>query len=801
MQEMPKDIQPEETHLKDYLDVLRRRRLAVLLCFLSVVLAVAAYTLGVYPTYESTATIMLDENNKDMGIPFLGLGEVSQTQEKLNTQVKVLQSRTVAENAVKRVGLRLQVQPEERMYNLLLKHLTSGPANGKPPAAPSGIRLTGVRVDEGAPAGEYTATFEDDRRFAVTDDTGAVIGKGEIGQPFSGRGVAFVASGSVGPGKHFRFTVVPLSSAAGALGSSMRVSPVRNSKLIEIKVTWNNAAMARDIGDAVIAAYKDLMVSKRTREASQVLAFVEDQTKDVEKGLVKAEDNLRKFKEKQGIVALDADVQAALAQVAAYERDYRTAQNYRKQAEIVLAAIQAPGPFSEKEALFSLGAGLNSNLLVNLGTALSDLTARRSALLSSLKEQHPRVIEVTRQIEDVKQRITAELSSLLNTLKVSERDQQANLRRYEDKIRQLPSAEKELFGLLRMTKVGQDMNAFLLQKRAEMSVTKASELGNFWVVDAASAPGGPAKPRLLLNALLAVVIGGMLSVGLAFFLDYLDTSVKTPEQLTQITRLPFLGTVFHVTQNGQPADRPVVLADPRSPATEAFLAVRTNLLFTFLGDEKKLIVVTSSVPAEGKTFVTANLGVVLAQQGKRVLMVEGDLRKPGLSKVFRLERSPGLTSVLVSGTIESGALPVLSTSLAGLDIIPSGDLPPNPTDLLGSERMRRFLATARDLYDVVLIDTPPALGFSDALVLGGQAEGVIFVTRSGEVQRDILKEAIERFASVDTKLLGIVLNDVQPFDSRHYGYRYKYYAYYESDGKRIKKKRRLHPSKSRHGAD
>jgi capsular exopolysaccharide synthesis family protein len=786
MQDIAQDLPPqEETHLKDYLDVLWRRRVVVLAAFAAVVLAVGVYSLGVYPTYESTATIMLDDE-KGAGIPFLELSEFTRTDERVNTQVKVLQSRTVAENVVQRVGLRLQREPQERMYRLLLKRLTASRANGKP-EPPSGVRLKAVRVDEAAAAGEYTATFEDETRFAVTDQAGAAAGAGALGSSFSGRGFAFTAEGKGKPGKRFHFTIVSLPLAMEALAGSMKVSPIRNSALLEMKVIWNDAAMAREVGDAVIAAYKDIMVSKRTREASQVLAFIEDQTKDVEKDLLKAEENLRKFKEKQGIIALEADVKSALERVAGYEKEFKSVQNYRKQAEIVLASLHGSGTFSEKEGLFSLGAGLNNNLLVALGTKLSELTVRRSALLSGLKDQHPRVIEVTREVENVKQRIAAELSGLIASLKASEKELQANLRQHEDKVRNLPAAEKELFGLERLTRVGQAMNSFLLQKRAEMSVTKASELGNFWVVDPASMPDRPAKPRLKLNLLLAIVAGGMCSLMLAFFLDYLDTSVKTPEQLAQVAGLPFLGTVFHVAGNGKPAAQPAVLADPRSAVTEAFLAVRTNLLFTFLGEEKKVLLVTSTVPSEGKTFVTANLGAVLAKMDKRVLLVEADLRKPGLSRAFGVERSPGLTNVLLSGV--AAGLPAIGTAVPGLDIMPAGDLPPNPTDLLGSDRMQRFLDAARERYDVVLIDTPPALGFSDALVLGGKAEGIVFVARSGQVQRDILKEALDRFASLDAKLLGIILNDVQPFDTRHYGYRYKYYAYYEEDGKRTKKRR------------
>ncbi len=789
---MPRGMPFEEKHLKDYLDVLWRRRLVVLLCFAGVVLAVGAYSLARYPIYESTATVMLD-GEKRAAIPFLDLGEGDRTDQTVNTQVKVLQSRTVAENVVKRAGLRLELRPEERMYHLLLKRWAGGHANGKSGEAPPGVRLKAVHVENAAPVEEYTGTFEDEARFTVTDRAGVAIGRGEIGVRFSGPGFAFTADGRGRSGKQFRFAVVSLAAAVGAFRASTKIAPVRNSVLLEIRVARGDPVLARDVGDAVIAAYKDIMVSKRTREASQVLAFIEDQTRDVGKELLKAEENLSKFKERQGIVALEAAAQVALAQVTGYEKEYRSVQNYRKQAEIVLAALQTPGPFSESEALLSLGAGLNNGVIAGLAGKLTELTGRRSALLAGLREQHPRVIEVNREIDNVKQRTGAEVSGLITSLKASEKELQANLRQYEEKIRHLPKAEKELFGLERLTRVGQAMNSFLLQKRAELSVTRASELGNFWVVDAASLPGGPARPQLMFNMLLAMMTAGVLSVCLAFFLDYLDTSVKTPDQVAQLTGLPFLGTVFHVSANGKPATGPVVLADPRSPVAEAFLAVRTNLLFTFLGEEKKVLLVTSSVPSEGKTFVTANLGAALAQLDKRVLMVEADLRKPALARVFGVERSPGLTNVLLSGATGSSGLPVARTSLVGLDIMPGGDVPPNPTDLLGSERMQRLLDAVRERYDVILLDTPPAVGFSDALALGGKIEGVILVARSGHVQRDVLREAVEKFGSLNAKLLGIVLNDVRPYQTRYYAYRYGYYSYYTEDGeKRREKKRRLH---------
>jgi len=785
----------QSVHLRDYVEVVLRRKKIILVSFFTLVLTVVISSLLMYPTYESATTIMI-EDEKGLGVPFAPFTEFIRTDEKLNTQVMILKSRILAEKVVKKLGLQFQLQPEKRMYHIFLKRLTPKPKKGEPPEEPQpGIRVRLLKVDDGSPAGKYEGVFQDSKRFVVYDEDGEAIGKGEIGKPFSGLAYSFMVEGLGSPGKSFGFNILSFPGAVVALQKNIEISPVRNSALINIKARGNDPTISREIADAVVVVYKEIMVSKRTREASQVISFIEDQTKEVEKDLLKAEENLKKFKEKERMVVLEAEVKSALERVAAYEKEYKSIENYRKQAEIVLSALKGTELFPEKEALFSLGAGLNNMLLIELGKKLADLTARRSAMRTLIKEQHPRLEQVDREIGNVKQSITAELTGLISSLKVSEKELQTSMKKYEAKMQNLPSAEKELFGLERVVKVGQALNSFLLQKRAELGVTKASELGNFWVVDPANFPFGPVKPNVMLNILLAILTGAILSLGLAFFFEYLDTSVKTPEQLQRITSLPYLGAVFHFMADKKGLVGELkMLEEPRSHVAEAFRTIRTNLLFTFMGEEKKLLLVTSSGPFEGKTFITANLAAALAQLGKKVLILETDLRKPSMRRLFENERSPGLTNTLLNGKIDFSSLPVKKTSIENLDLIPSGDKPPNPADLLGSERMERFLSAIRERYDFVLLDTPPASNISDALVLAQKVDGVIFVARSGEAQKEILKEVLDRFSRLDTKLLGIILNDMRPQESRYYYYKYSYY--YEEEGKSGSRKRKIKSSKT-----
>ncbi|MGB9698516.1 MAG: GumC family protein [Thermodesulfobacteriota bacterium] len=776
----------QSIHLRDYLEVIKRRKKIVLISFGTIVLTTIIVSLIMFPTYESTTTIMI-EDEKGMGIPFTPFSEFTRTDEKLNTQVMILKSRTVAEKVVNKLGLQLQVKPEIRMGHIILNSLVAKEKEKNLPNPATVTRIKLLKIAEGVSGRKYTGIFKNKHSFILYDEQEQEIGRGEVGQAFSTPDFSLQLEGEGKIGKKFSFTLISLPAAAKALQDNVEISPVRNSSLINIKVKGNDPWQTKEIADTIVAVYKEIMISKRTREASQVITFLEEQTKEVEKDLQRAEENLRKFKEKEKMVVLEAEIKSALERVAAFEKEYKAVENYRKQAEIVLTAMKGAELFPEKEALFSLGAGLNNNLLIEMGKKLAELTGQRSALRAMLKEKHPRVEQIDREIKNIKQSIIAELTGLISSLKVSEKELLNSMKKYEAKIQTLPSAEKELFGLERVVKVGQALNSFLLQKRAELGVTKASELGNFWVVDPANFPVTPAKPNIFLNALLALATGIILSLGIAFFCEYLDTSVKTPEQLTQITNLPYLGAVYHFI-SGKKEQELKMLSEPHSSIAEAFRTIRTNLLFTFMGEEKKIILITSSGPMEGKTFITANLAVALAQLNKKVLVVEADLRKPSLRRLFANDRTPGLSNLLLKEKIDAEHLPVKKTIIENLDLIPSGDTPPNPADLLGSERMDGFLSLVREKYDFVLLDTPPASSISDALVLAQKADGIIFVVRSGNVEKNILRDVLEKFSRMEAKLLGIILNDIALQESRYYKY---HYYYYEEEGKIEKRKKKI----------
>jgi capsular exopolysaccharide synthesis family protein len=360
------------------------------------------------------------------------------------------------------------------------------------------------------------------------------------------------------------------------------------------------------------------------------------------------------------------------------------------------------------------------------------------------------------------------------------------LEKLEKKIQYIPATEQELYSLQRIVKVSAGINEFLLQKRAELSLNKASIVSNVFVVDMAVTPTGFVRTELMRTILLALLFGGALGVGLAFLVEYFDTSVKTYEQIQKMVDLPYLGTIYHFyPQNKSPKQELQMMEAPYSHIAEAFRTIKANLIFAAsVGDPKRFILITSSAPCEGKTFVTANLGAALAQSGKRVLIVETDLRNPFLHEIFEIGKSPGLTNAMLNGEIEYPDLPIRPTEVENLDLLPSGDNPPNPSELLSSEKMEMVFAALREQYDYILFDSAPVFLTSDPIILAQRVDGVIIVTRSGETNKDIFREAVERLLRVEAKILGVLFNDMHKEGKKYY-YK-KYHKYY---GKSIEKDR------------
>lgn len=326
---------------------------------------------------------------------------------------------------------------------------------------------------------------------------------------------------------------------------------------------------------------------------------------------------------------------------------------------------------------------------------------------------------------------------------------------------------------------------------------QAKESSNIVPLESAIPNFSPVSPRTMLNTMAAAFIGGLIALSFIMLLEYLDDTVKNQEQVQADTGLSTLGAIARIKSN-DPSENLIAYSQPRDPLSEAYRVLRTNLGFSAIDSDLDSIVVTSASPGEGKSTTTANLGVVMAQAGKRVIIVDSDLRRPTQHKIFSLGNSHGLTTALLDN-MAPASTHVKDTKVRGLRILSSGPIPPNPAEILSSQRMGQLIEELSEEADVLLFDTPPALSVTDAAVLAPQTDGTLFVVQVGETRRDTLIQAVNRVRKSNAQVLGVLLNRIKPSHASYYYY--QYYSSYSQEGDKSRRRiKRRSKSKNQVGA-
>jgi non-specific protein-tyrosine kinase len=338
--------------------------------------------------------------------------------------------------------------------------------------------------------------------------------------------------------------------------------------------------------------------------------------------------------------------------------------------------------------------------------------------------------------------------------------------------------------------------ASLLQSYEQVRVAEAGSTSNVVQIDPATTPETPIRPRPLRNAALAGAVGLFMAIGIVFLIEALDDTIKGPEDIVRIIGLPVLGLIIRYETN---EGMLITIAEPRSPVSESFRSVRTNLQFTSVDKPIRTLLITSPSPSDGKTTIAANLGVVIAQNGKRVALIDADLRRPNIHKVFDIPNRMGLSGLFVMPEVNlDGSLQ--KTVTEGLYTLPAGDVPPNPAELLGSEKLSEILRLVSEKADMVIIDSPPIVAVTDSAVLAHRVDGVILVVKPGVTKMAAARQAFEQLNRVGANVVGVILNEVDFAQSRYHYYQYKgyyygYRSYYDESGNKVRKK--LHKEKEK----
>jgi tyrosine-protein kinase Etk/Wzc len=617
---------------------------------------------------------------------------------------------------------------------------------------------------------------------------------------------------------------------AQRIKKNISAEPIRDSDVILIKVQGPTPQAAAHIGNLVAEVVKERSASVKREQASSTRKFIEGQLPSVEANLSQAEEAIKNFKSQNQVVSLSDEAKEILARVTEADKQYVSAASDRQSIEGKLEAIysqlKAQGAVSDSMLPLSAGSVADSlkSSLVGLQTEAIKLQVR------GYGSDHPQIKNLSYQMANVKVQLTQELQRIaqksvltpmpqiqglldqipplqiqLATIQAREQALKGILGAYDADLSKLPSKELQLARLLRAKEVGENVYKLLLEKYEEAKITEAGKIGNVRVIDRAVPPLFPIKPRKALNLAIGLVVGLVLGVGLSFFLDSLDNSVKTVEDLEHGFGTPVLGLIPAIQAEGHRSSRKnggdevarisatlVTKYTPRSHVSEAYRSLRTNIQFSRIDDPLKTVVISSAAPSEGKSTTAANLAITTAITGIRTLLVDADLRRPVVHSLFGLDREPGIINLLAEKLpLENVIRP---SGIENLSILTCGAIPPNPSELLGSQRMKELIKTLSQRFDLVLFDSPPVITVTDTAVLSPQVDGIVLVVKSHVTDKRALDRAKTILSNLKANILGVILNKIELSGlagGYDYYYHYNYY-YYAEDGA---KKKRRHSSK------
>ncbi|HWZ99918.1 MAG TPA: polysaccharide biosynthesis tyrosine autokinase [Candidatus Dormibacteraeota bacterium] len=710
------DLSPREPHLYDYLLILRKHQWLILSFLLAVVTIVSIATFRMQPVYSTTARVEIDRENSNV-LPFQGADSydyVMDMDNYIETESKILTSETLALQTIRSTGL--ANHPE----------YSSGDS-------PSDALASGSLANHKRPP-----------------------------------------------------------ELAAFLGS-LSVRRVPNSRLLDVTFESTDPQLAARIVNAHIENFREENFRSRYQAIAQASSWLADQLDELKVKVQKSEDARLEYERKNQIWELDDKQNITTQRLSDLNKELTDAQSERM----------------KKQALYEFAKSADANSVPELRSdvVLQDLIKKRgdantqyTEALSQYGPNFPKVQRLQLQIKEIDQLMDGEKKSIIeqmgndyNAARQREMLLSQALEQQKTEANQMSERLVEYNILKREAEANKTLYDGLLTKLKEANIAGALKSSNIRVVDPAMVPSTPSRPAKARNVVLAFIVGLVGGIGLALLREYLDNTVKTPDDIETLARLPSLAVVpaFSDTNgNGRRRllggastnghDKRIELVAqhlPKSQMSEAFRALRTALLLSQPDHPPQVVLVTSALPREGKTTAAANLAVTLAQLGDRTLLVDADLRKPGVGRLLNMTdgKYAGLSSYL-AGVSSLDLVTVPHPTIPNLAAIPTGPLPPNPADLLSSHKLADAIAELRTKFKFIVIDSPPIMAATDAVILSVQADGVLLVVRSGETPKEAFTRTRDLLISVKCRMLGVVLNAVDSSAPDYY-YSYRYYPY------------------------
>jgi capsular exopolysaccharide synthesis family protein len=570
-------------------------------------------------------------------------------------------------------------------------------------------------------------------------------------------------------GDSFVFTYTDPGLLTGSYVSRLQASwAEEGAGVVNLAINGSTPVKEIDFLNGLISQFQLYDLEKKNQAASRTIDFISSQLVGITDSLRLVERQLERFKDKNVMTDLSMEAERLYEKLEGIEAQ-RTELIIRKNYYDYLENYLRKGQNLD-QIILPTSVGITDPIL---STLISNMVELQMQLKMNTRPENPLVGDAKRKIEEIRHDIVESVKNQESTDKIRQDYLDKQIRAIEKELNYLPAAERQLVSIQRNYGLLENLYIFLLQKRAEAGISKASTTTDIIIVNPPMIAGAPIYPTPLRNYIIALLLGLGIPAMAFVLLEVFNTKVQSKEDVEKITRIPFIGGVGHKSIENNLE----VFTHPKTAIAESFRALRSNLHY-FLGQHNKaVILITSSISGEGKTFTSINLASVINLSGKRTLIVGADLRKPKLFSDFNLGNEVGLSSYL------AGIAPfkdvVQKTAFANLDLVSGGPVPPNPAELLLTPKMEEFVAEAKKLYDYVIIDSPPLAIVTDAFAITGLADHTLFLVRQNYTPKDLLRTVQDFYASGKLKNISIVLNDIYKSGPGYgYGYGYSYgYGY------------------------
>jgi capsular exopolysaccharide synthesis family protein len=773
--EYPYTSESEEVHLREYWKVfLKRRRLAATV-FL-VVFVVGAYCVFTATRlYTATATLKIEPQNPTVtGFTEMLRLEGSAQLDYHQTQVALLQSRTLAAKVIS--DLQLESNPAFTRARIV----SPNPL----------LRFQNVFFGFLSPIIQYVAGY-----FEAPPPA-----KSKVNNPrHSSKAQSSTPNHNI-----------PLKSESvftGLYRSFLKVEPIKGTRLVDVEFSTPDPQLSQELANEHAGRFIRMNLETRFELTKEAREFLDKKNAELKEKLERSEDELNRFRQKHGVVSLEKGENIVIDRLVDLNRQLTAARAQRIEAESLHKVV-------ENRSTLSLSQVINQGLIPQLRSTLLTLEAEKVKLLAVLKLDHPRMVELNQQITEARRSLSAEISGVVRGIEQSYAAARAKERALEAEAQKQQKTALDLkeVGVAyavreEEVKVNRTLYESVLKRLSETSLANHDiALSNMQLSQLAERPRGPSSPNLPVYLILIAAVGTILGIALVIVVEYFDSSVSTPERVWSAVGLSTFGVIpdlnslsrglfaysrrlltaapannSAISANASLHSQQLVSYDPRSVLGEAFRTIRTSPLFAQAERPPQVILLTSPSPTEGKTLTTLNLGIALAQEGHTVLVIDADLRRGCCHSRLGITNHDGLSNVLV------GKLPLQQatkkTSVERLSLLSRGMSPPNPSDLLGSQMMRRLLDEVRKSYDFILIDSPPAIAVTDAPILSVLSDGVVLVLHATKTTAAYARQLVERLDGVRATFLGVVLNGINLANPDYSYYKHYYGSHYAGETK------------------